>query len=733
PEGETVYVVMPQPPQQPTRHQLGANISLTPAEIQVQARLGLKWVLTCKTREIASADEGVHPRPDVWNWADEKALYPSRFGMNLLPCFWPHRIPPFLQEKLDDPGRYRTVRGRDQQYRPRLDLWSDYVSTVASHYRKVVQHWCVDDEAECSWTPDYYAPVVAATADAVHKAVPEAKVGLSATPEFTEELFRYVSPEKIDFLGGSFFDYYYHEAKYLNQLKQRYRKPVISFGVGGRPPENTMYHTLYTFQPPYFKAAWMARLLVYQMLVSDLDISGHYAGILRNDGAHLGLNKPLCDYDGTPYPWGATFGCLGTLLADAQPCGEVPLGTTGRLVFLFQTRNKLAGVTWSTNVPENDMHWKPAVRKLKKVQLACPPGSIELFDMYWNKLAGIRQQKKTISFDLEEEPVFIINQKLSPEQFRKIFETCQVAPEPVEMELWPQASVSGEISLRITVKNNTSSTYRQALVDFRYPNPVSSINNPLSTAGSWLVPKAISLPSLAGKETKVVNVACAYQADYPLEAAVLRTVFKAEECETASDHWLWLVPCFPINIKLDGLLDEWEKKPASWLAYQRHWNFSYRWSQFLEGEGSFGYPSYTLDSRVAFWAGYDRENLYLAVRAEDEQILPAGELIRIFLAVAPEKPFRLDIEVPEKEKWSARLTTAQSQSLPEPAISGKVQEKQFTLEVAVPWKSLQLSPEPGKILAFDLYRTDVDVENGKKESGTMHWAGGARYGYLILR
>ncbi|HOL66530.1 MAG TPA: hypothetical protein PKX93_03625, partial [bacterium] len=68
-----------------------------------------------------------------------------------------------------------------------------------------------------------------------------------------------------------------------------------------------------------------------------------------------------------------------------------------------------------------------------------------------------------------------------------------------------------------------------------------------------------------------------------------------------------------------------------------------------------------------------------------------------------------------------------------PAISGKVQEKQFTLEVAVPWKSLQLSPEPGKILAFDLYRTDVDVENGKKESGTMHWAGGARYGYLILR
>jgi len=734
PEGETVYVVMPEPAKESTRHQLGANISLSPAEIDVQSRLGLKWVLTCKTREIASASEGAHPAPDKWNWVDEKVVIPGKFGMNLLPCFWPHRIPVFMQEPLEQPGLYRTVRGAPMQFRPKIDLWKEYVGTIASHYQKTIKHWCIDDEAECSWTPDYYAAVVSATCDGVHERVPEIKVGLSAAPEFTEELFRYVSPEKIDFLGGSFFDYYYHEAQYLRRLKERYGKAVVSFGVGGRPPENTMYHTLYTFQPPYFKAAWMARLLVYQFLVSDLDISGHYAGILRNNGAHLGLNKPLCDYDGTPYPWGATFGCLGTLLADAESLGEVKLGTTDRLVFLFRKNGKIYAVTWSTNTAENDMHWKPARRQLKNVRLECPPESMEILDMYWNKLSGVKKGKNWLSFDVDEEPVFFQNKNLSEKDFISILQTAKVDKEPVQVSLFPVSDTRGKIQLKMTLINNSSKKLEKILADFRYPQPVTSVNCPLSTSGCWVAPRVVTIPVLpAGKSTSVF-VPSAYQADFPLEAAVFRCNLKSNQLETACDNYLWIIPVFPLtSFQLEGKLTEWENLPAAWISYQRHWNFSYRWYQFLEGEGSFGYPSYTLDSRVAFWLGWDKTFLLAGIRVEDEQVLPgSGESLKLLVSSSGEV-FTVNLIHLSEGNWSGKLASAEGKLSSTVPVACQTVDKMTTLEISIPWKLLRVTPFAGQIINFDLFWTDVDVENGKKETGTMHWAGGARWGYAVLR
>ncbi|MCM8769518.1 MAG: hypothetical protein NC911_07625 [Candidatus Omnitrophica bacterium] len=734
PEGETVYVLMPKLQEKPSRHQLGANISLNPAEIEAHSRLGLRWVLTCKTREIAAASEGVHPTPDTWKWVDDSVLLPSQFGLNLLPAFWPHRIPSFMQEKLVEPEQYRTVRGKNLEFRPRLDLWKNYVASIANHYRLTIKDWCVDDEAECSWTPDYYAPVVLATADAVHQSVAEAKVGLSATPEFTEELFRYVPADKIDFLGGSFFDFYYYEGKHLKTLKDRYGKPVISFGVGGRPPENTMYHTLYTFKPPYFKAAWMARLMVYQFFNSDLDVSGHYAGILRNDGAHLGLNKPLLDYDGTPYPWGATFGCLGTLLADAVSTGEIRLGHTGPIVFLFQTDEVKGGVTFSTNVPENDMHWKPARRKFKNVRLTCPPGTVEILDMYWNKLEEARSQGNQLLFDLDEAPLFFINKKLSDQQFCSLLENASFDPEPVEISLSPQVEKNGQLSLLVTLKSHLRKGLKNGSLDFRPGQPVTSVNNPLSTSGCWLTPRITALPFLPPGKTVQLKLPTAYQAEKPLEAAIIRGIFKAEDLEVPAEETLWIVPVFPLTPVLDGQLTEWEKKPAAWLAYQRHWNFSYRWSQFQEGSGSFGYPSYTVDSRVSFWLGYDKNYLYLAIWGEDDQVLAnTEEGFRFFLRHQHHAQVSGKIVLNGQNQWQAYLTSANGKLSVNLPLAGKAEKNSFALEIAIPWSGLNVSPAADTLLSFDLFWTDVDRENNKIEKGTMHWAGGSKYGYLFLR
>ena len=175
---------------------------------------------------------------------------------------------------------------------PNLKLWAEYVTKVASHYKEHVKQWCIDDEVENSWDPVQYAELVKVTADAIHKNVPGVKVGLSAIPDYTEELLVRVGEERIDFLGGSSFDHYYWDGRKVRRLRERYGKPWYCYGVGNRTV-NTMYHTNYTYQPVWWNAARMARRVVNPLLVQDLEIAGHYAAILRNDGAHIAKNKPL--------------------------------------------------------------------------------------------------------------------------------------------------------------------------------------------------------------------------------------------------------------------------------------------------------------------------------------------------------------------------------------------------------------------------------------------------------
>lgn len=86
PEGELVYLLMPPLPERRMRHELGGNMSLTSACLEAHGRLGLRWVLTCKTRELGSAGEWVHRKPDEWNWFDERASLPAKFKMDLIPA-----------------------------------------------------------------------------------------------------------------------------------------------------------------------------------------------------------------------------------------------------------------------------------------------------------------------------------------------------------------------------------------------------------------------------------------------------------------------------------------------------------------------------------------------------------------------------------------------------------------------------------------------------------------------
>jgi len=352
-EGETVYVVMPKPARERTRHELGGNISFSGPELAVHARLGLKWMLTCKSRTICAASEGVHTEPGKWNLRSDLAAMPAKYGLDLIPNFWPTRLPEFMQAPPPQ-GVQRTLRRQVRKFVPDLKQWEEHVAKLAAHYREHVKIWCFEDEMEYGgWNPAHILPVLQTTSRAVRKAAPDVKLGLSGTPEYVEELLALgFDPADFDYFGGSYHDFQYWPATKVRYMQERYGKPTISYGVGGRPPIHTMVHSGYSYHAVRAKIGHMARQIVDYCIVQDIAIPGHYAAILRNDGIHTSLNKPLCDYDGTPLPWGATFGVIGTLLADAEHVADIPLGRTGRLAYVFRIGDQLAAVTWAIMKPE---------------------------------------------------------------------------------------------------------------------------------------------------------------------------------------------------------------------------------------------------------------------------------------------------------------------------------------------------------------------------------------------
>ncbi len=732
PEGETAYVVMPRPSLDRTRHELGANISFSPEELALKSRLGLKWNLTCKTREAGSAREHVHPEPHVWNWADDRVAEPGRLGMDLVTCFWPHRVPEFMSQT--PPPRHRVTRG-GYAAMPELGQWRDYVERVAQHYRDTIRRWCIDDEAENSWPPDQYAEVVNATIEALGKRVPDVEVGLSGTPEFTEELLRHVDVEGIDFFGGSTLDYEYWEGRRVRRLRERYGKDWVCYGVGARAPSNTMYHTLYTYEAARWKAAWAARRIVNMFLIQDLEVAGHYAGVLRNDGKHLGLNKPLCDYDGTPVPWGATFGCLGTLLADAEPVGEVRCGPTDRLARLFRIGERLGAVTWATHRADYDHNWKPAVRRIENLEMVCREGAVSVLDMYWNPRPDATWEDGKLRLDLDEEPVFILNNTLSRDELIRMLQSAETPAPALDASLRFTARGDGSIALEATVTNNSDETLPGVTADMRPPDggPL-----PRSIAAEWIWKHPVALVGdIPAGETRRVALPTVLDGRTPLHDGQVRATLQADDgTEAAVDDVLWLLPAPRASRApaIDGNLEEWENRSAAWLFYDWAWaRFGSDTVQIHDGGEYFSYPSYTLDARAALWAGWDSRNLYVAMRLEDDQPItdgPDGERIRMLVDANGEQASEVAL-VPVARGNVRVLLDGRAGT--RTAARWSREEQALRLEVAIPWQALGIRPRANSMLGFDLLWTDADREDGELVHGTLRWAGCSEgLGHLLL-
>jgi hypothetical protein len=192
-------------------------------------------------------------------------------------------------------------------------------------------------------------------------------------------------------------------------------------------------------------------------------------------------------------------------------------------------------------------------------------------------------------------------------------------------------------------------------------------------------------------------------------------------------------------VTVDGRLVEWQGLPPVLLMHRN------RWEPASQGE-TYGGPA---DAAVRFYAAWDAANLYLAVEAYDNDLIPpteAGDMLDgdcIVVAIdarndasqgyrADDAEFGFAYARPSALTWrwfpSDRAgffrpaKVAIVREMKPAALEAGVPPIKLTYEVAVPWHELPaIAREPGRTFGFDLAYNDAD--SGRRH-GWLRWTPG---------
>jgi len=727
-DGELVYAVIPRPHPGDTRHELASNMDCLPAAYELMKRFGFKWQLYCKI--TGTRPNQVYRTPDKAAFPDAQLELGREFGMKTLPCLWPTQMPKHMVDETRKEGFTKEVTRIAGVRYPKLDLWEQFAAAMAKRYKDTIRQWTIEDETEMYYTARDFAPIVEATARGIHGVDPGLRVTLSCMPDYTEELLTYVDPKHVDGFGASSYGLEHWDSRKIRRLKERYGATWYCIGVGAsRQP--TMYHSLPGYRPVYWTAAKTARELVYLSIVQDADAIGHYTGRLWNRYGHYNTDFPLVDYDGTPLPHGFSYACVGLLLANAVPLGDVEVGDLGILAYLFKLENRVGAVTWSTAVKKYDQHWKPARKVVPNLRLkGIGRGDVDVLDMYWNARGDARFSGDDVRFDLGEEPTFILSSSLDEARLRGVLQRASADAEPVVARLAFLPAKGGGIDLGVFALNQTTKPLADLRLDARVP-----YNKTLSKS-EWILKEAQgALGTLQPGKRRFGRLPTVLDGRFPVENATFQvSVTEDDGTEHAADDVLWLAYAGrrPAASKVDGSLNEWRRRSASWIYITWSWGrFGRDYCQIHDGGEHVSYCR-KIDTQAASWAAYDDGQLYLAFRVDDDQVLFGDErlVIRLdtdlagdFLTPPNADDYTLTL-VPQRDgKLEAKLTQGPTtQSLSQAVL--KADPKGYAIELAVPLAAIgSLKPAPGTVIGYDFLVHDADLEESVKATGVVRWAG----------
>lgn len=220
------------------------------------------------------------------------------------------------------------------------------------------------------------------------------------------------------------------------------------------------------------------------------------------------------DYDGTPLTHGFTYSCIPLLLADAEPLEDIYLKNLGTVIFTFRQNGRLGASTWANNHPGADIHWKTCPLTWHNFTLPGAAGQVVVTDMYGNPRDNVKISGDDLTFDLGEEPAFILNRSLPDSSFYEMLRNATAKPRDLEIGLAFLPNRKGGVDLGVRVHNTTKKKYSGLKLDANFPP------NRMVTRTSWMLPgRNGSIPDIAPGKTVWGRIKTTATLDFPIENA----------------------------------------------------------------------------------------------------------------------------------------------------------------------------------------------------------------------
>jgi hypothetical protein len=194
-EEEVVYGVVPRPrrPGADPGSLIGSHSNFTDFQYDAMQRLGIKWDRAMSPGSFFRWRDA-EPENDRFVWFDAQARRAAERGISVLGNLgtndeWP--------------------KWAEQDGKPDLDRWEEFVSQVVEHYRGDVRTWEIWNEPNSTFEPDFYAQMLKRGAEAVKRADPAASVvamGGPDDPQYIEKVFEELRKQFPDWPWRRYID-----------------------------------------------------------------------------------------------------------------------------------------------------------------------------------------------------------------------------------------------------------------------------------------------------------------------------------------------------------------------------------------------------------------------------------------------------------------------------------------------------------------------------------------------
>lgn len=699
----------------------------------LMSELGLGWNGT-----LADGTAQHIVPPERWDMLDRVLATPPKHGIKT------HYCAEILMHKRQEDLHYEGTTGR-HHHPPSLPALEKDLYEFAKRFGDKIDVWSLMDELVDHKCPrDVWPLYHKAAADAIRRADPDAVIGVSAGPEFQEQVLKVLGKKYLDGIidatfgpmGGARFKH----APYA-KLAREWGLPLwfSGFSFTTRSYYRTRHADLgyqsidYTHQVDNVAAGMTVHRLEFAPERFIL-----YSAIPSILGPVQLRRTNIYDTDGTIVAAAASYAAIGLFLEDATDGVKLESPHIDLSAFSF----KRLGDNWLTFSVDPGQAFYGSIRRGNYVLELPLAGTF--FDSFGNEYpVDINGQTAVIHF--EGQPVYLNAGKTSAEAIAEALKNAKFTS-VFDLRAYCAGDEAGGTCVKVVVANNSDKTIDDQLA---------------LSEGRNLFPTETALThdimALGPNKRTVFTIPAAKGAAVrrPLTQGAVSARLMSGRANARCSLWAASAPSMSTAPTLDGSLGEWKGLPTAFIHATKRASGGYALMQVLRGAEKVQDED-EIGARIS--AGWDAENLYLMFRAKDDEVtFPAkGEDLGkgdracicidaqleadLFDAKVSDDDFVIEICVVGDEP-QVSLVSIDGKKTPLPAGFGRVlagKDSGWAVEIACPWAKLGLKPSVGAALGFGA--TIIDADGSLDDQIEAAWGvfgysmqSPIGYGQLILR